>query len=81
MTTGKPQMKIKNPDLLRGLIAEIDQSQRAFAVACGINHSTLSNLLAGRRGTTAATADRICQQLGVDLERIFIAHEPTTAVA
>lgn len=74
-------MKIKNPDLLRGLIAEIDGSQRTFAVAVGIDHSTLSNLLAGRRGTTRATADRICQRLGVDLERIFIAHEPSTTVA
>lgn len=74
-------MRIKNPNLLRGLIAEIDSSQRAFAIAVGINHSTLSNLLAGRRGTTRATADRICQRAGVELERVFIADEPATTVA
>lgn len=74
-------VRIKNSHLLRGLISEIYPSQRAFAVAVGLHNSTLSNLLAGRRGTTHATAERICQRAGVQLERVFTADEPATTVA
>lgn len=72
-------MRIKNASLLRGLIHEIDGSQRAFAVATGIHSSTLANILAGRRSTSRATAERICHRAGVELDRVFIAHERLTA--
>ena len=72
-------MRIKNPSLLRGLIHEIDGSQRAFAAHAGIHSSTLTNILAGRRTTSRATAERICQRAQVELDRVFIADEPATA--
>lgn len=72
-------MRIKNASLLRGLIHEIDGSQRAFAAAAGIHNSTLANILAGRRSTSRNTAERICQRAGVELGRVFIADETSTA--
>lgn len=72
-------MRIKNASLLRGLIHEIDGSQRVFAAHTGIHNSTLANILAGRRSTSRATAERICQRAGIDIDRVFIADERTIA--
>ena len=68
-------MQIQNANLLRGLIREAGYSQRGFAAAVGLHNSTIFNILAGRRRTTPETARRICAPLGVELDRIFIAHD------
>lgn len=74
-------MRIKNAHLLRGVIREIDGSQRAFAAAVGIHNSSLANILAGRRTASPDMAARICQRAQLDLSRVFIAHDTTTTAA
>lgn len=64
-------MKIKNPDLLRGLLRETGQTYRQLEGAFGIHNSHLSNVLAGRRPLSREAAERMCDYLGVDVRRVF----------
>lgn len=57
-------------------------SLRAFAARLGVDHSTLSQLLRGRRPATPATIEKLGRRLGLEPEVIerYVAHERLFAV-
>lgn len=64
-------MKIKNPELLRGLLRETGKTYRELEAEFGIHNSHLANVLAGRRPLSRGAAERVCEHLGVDVDRVF----------
>jgi transcriptional regulator with XRE-family HTH domain len=58
-------MHIRSSSVLRDYIALIGLSEREFARAAGISHSTLNHLLSGRRSTCSErTSQAIERTLG-----------------
>jgi plasmid maintenance system antidote protein VapI len=56
-------------DVLRREIRATGQSVYAVALASGVGQPVLSRFLAGTRGITLDTADKLCQTLGLELRR------------
>lgn len=65
-------MRLRNPSLLRGAIEISAKSYRALEEATGVDDTTISLLVAGRRrGLSDDKAERLCRELGVDLQLLF----------
>jgi plasmid maintenance system antidote protein VapI len=76
-----PGVDAKNLDVLRGVVLATGRTRRELAAEIGIDHSTLTNILKGRRGTSAMTARRICHTLGVASHLFFDIEDDHEAVA
>jgi transcriptional regulator with XRE-family HTH domain len=68
-----------NPEALRALIQKDGYSVSSFATKVGIERSHLSNVLAGRRGASAAVVKAMAETLDVPMSAITSL--TTTAVA
>ena len=54
------RMRLRDREVFAGYIALLGVSERAFAEAAGLSHSTVNHLVSGRRSTcSAATAHAI----------------------
>jgi hypothetical protein len=68
--TGRPAGLLINPAAVRHLLGP-DKPQMSLMGAARVSAPVLSELLAGKRGATRATADRIAKALNCDTAVIF----------
>lgn len=54
---------------LKQAIEDSGQTRYAIANACGIDHGHFSRFMAGERGLSLDTLDRLCRHLGLELVR------------
>ncbi len=68
-------------ELARRCAANSQYSLRSFALHLGVNHSTLSQLLRGKRSLTQRTIEKLGERLGLDRTGIesFVAREKVAA--
>jgi plasmid maintenance system antidote protein VapI len=60
-------------ELARRCVANPQYSLRSFALHLGINHSTLSQLLRGKRPLTARAIEKLGQRLGLGQDEVNVA--------